>query len=151
LANVKFIDQQAREKLLAFYRLSDVSLVPLKRLPLFQKVLPSKLFELMGNRCALICSVDGEAAQLVERAGGGLCIEPENEVALVGAILRLQQDETLRRQMSERGRAFVLKHYLREQLAARYVAALEQFAHSPRHHKLPIKEENLPLPQARPE
>ena len=144
LTNVTFIDQQPRDRLLAFYRASDVSLVPLKRLPLFQKVLPSKLFELMGNGCPLICSVAGEAAQLVERAGGGLCIEPENVFELVAAIKCLRDDAVLRQQLSERGRAFVLTHYLRETLAARYVAALRaRFAPPPDE----VDEHVLPLPQ----
>jgi glycosyltransferase involved in cell wall biosynthesis len=151
LTNVMFVDQQARDRLLAFYRLSDISLVTLKRLPLFQKVLPSKLFELMGNGCPLICSVEGEAAQLVERAGGGLCIEPESVPELVAAIEQLRNDGRLRQQMSERGRAFVLQHYLREQLAARYVTALEQCMQWPRRDKLQVEEKTLPLPQARPE
>jgi glycosyltransferase involved in cell wall biosynthesis len=151
LTNVLFVDQQSRERLLAFYRLSDVSLVPLKRLPLFQKVLPSKLFELMGNGCPLICSVEGEAAQLVKRAGGGLCIDPENVCALVAAIKRLQNDATLRQQMGERGRAFVLQHYLRERLAARYAMALERCVQPIHQGELQVKERNMPLPQARPE
>ena len=126
LANVRFIDQQPRDRLLAFYRASDVSLVPLRNLPLFQKVLPSKLFELMGNGVPLICNVAGEAAQLVERARGGLCIEPESVEAWVKAIERLRDDEPLRRQLGEQGKAFVLSHYLRETLALRYVAALQE-------------------------
>ena len=131
LTNVQFVDQQPRDRLLAFYRASDVSLVPLRNLPLFQKVLPSKLFELMGNGVPLICNVAGEAAQLVERAQGGLCIEPENVEAWVKAIEQLRDDESLRRQLGEQGKAFVLAHYLREKLALRYVAALqERFAPS---------------------
>ncbi len=126
LTNVRFIDQQPRDRLLAFYRASDVGLVPLKNLPLFQKVLPSKLFELMGNGVPLICNVAGEAAQLVERAGGGLCIVSENVEAWVGAIEQLRDDEPLRRRLGERGKVFVLAHYLRETLALRYVGALQE-------------------------
>ena len=48
LTNLTFLDQQSREQLLGYYRASDVSLVPLRRLTIFRKVLPSKLFELMG-------------------------------------------------------------------------------------------------------
>jgi glycosyltransferase involved in cell wall biosynthesis len=71
LGNVTFLSEQPRDELLSFYRASNVGLVPLRRLPIFTKVLPSKLFELMGSGCAIICSVEGEAASLVEKAGGG--------------------------------------------------------------------------------
>jgi glycosyltransferase involved in cell wall biosynthesis len=37
LRNVTFLGQQPRETLLAFYRASDVSLVPLKKLPILRR------------------------------------------------------------------------------------------------------------------
>lgn len=124
LSNVTFLNAQARDTLPAFYRASDVSLVPLKRLPLFKKVLPSKLFELMGTGCPIICSVEGEAAQLVNHSEAGLCIEPESETALLEAIQRLRYEPELRWQMSQNGPRFVKANYLRTMLAEKYVAAL---------------------------
>lgn len=124
LPNVTFLGEQPRERLLAFYRASDVSLVPLRRLEIFKKVLPSKLFELMGVGSPIVCSVDGEAAALVRRAGAGLCIEPEHVDALVGAITRLHADAGLRSQLAENGKRFVKVHYLRSMLAERYLDAL---------------------------
>jgi glycosyltransferase involved in cell wall biosynthesis len=124
LTNISFIDEQPRERLLDFYRASDVSVVPLKRLPIFRKVLPSKLFELMGVGCAMICSVEGEAASLVRRASAGLCIEPENAEALIEAIVRLRDDDAMRKQLGENGKQFVKTHYLRSDLAEKYLDAL---------------------------
>jgi len=128
LSNVTFIDEQPREKLLAFYRASDLSLVPLKRLPIFRKVLPSKLFELMGAGCPIICGVEGEAARLVERSEAGICIEPENAGALVDAILSLRDDPALRSRMSGNGQDFVRANYLRSTLASRYLDRLDGVA-----------------------
>lgn len=125
LANITFIDEQPRERLLAFYRASDVGIVPLKQLPIFKKVLPSKLFELMGTGCPVICSVAGEAARLVQVAEAGLCIEPENKQALFEAIKYLRADAALRQQLSANGRQFVRTHYLRSTLAEKYLSALE--------------------------
>ena len=128
LPNVTFIDAQPRERLLSFYRASDVSLVPLRRLPLFKKVLPSKLFELMGNGCPIICSVEGEAAALVERAQAGLCIEPESVEALLAAIQRLHNDAPLRCQLGANGKQFVTTYYLRSMLADNFLSALADVA-----------------------
>ncbi len=125
LSNTTFINEQPRERLLSFYHASNVSVVPLRRLPIFKKVLPSKLFELMGVGCPVICSVEGEAAALVTDAESGLCIEPENVGALVEAILRLRGDRELRARMSENGRSFVKTRYLRSALAEKYLDALE--------------------------
>ncbi|NDD64042.1 MAG: glycosyltransferase, partial [Acidobacteria bacterium] len=109
---------------LAFYRASDVGLVTLRRLPIFTKVLPSKLFELMGAGCPIICSVEGEAAQLVERAGAGICIEPENPEALREAILRLRARPAERQTMGRSGEVFARTNYSRDALAKRYLEAL---------------------------
>lgn len=125
LRNVTFLDEQTRQRLLGFYRASDVSLVPLKRLPIFRKVLPSKIFELMGTGCPVICSVEGEAAKLVASAEAGLCIEPESSDALVAAINRLRAEPGLREQMSASGQHFVKAYYLRSMLAEKYLDVIE--------------------------
>jgi glycosyltransferase involved in cell wall biosynthesis len=122
--NVTFLAEQPRQQLLAFYHASNVSLVPLRRLPIFTKVLPSKLFELMGVGCPLICSVEGEAAALVQRAAAGLCIEPENAEALVAAIQRLRAEPEFARQLGVNGERFVKTYYLRSVLAEAYLDAL---------------------------
>lgn len=124
LGNVTFIDEQPRAELPAFYRASDVSLVPLRKLPLFKKVLPSKLFELMGAGCPIICSVEGEAANLVRRARAGLCIEAENRDSLVAAILSVRAEPELRRQLGLNGRRFAETHCLRSALAEDYLHTL---------------------------
>lgn len=139
LNNVTFLSEQPREKLLAFYRASDASLVPLRRLDIFKKVLPSKMFELMGVGSPIICSVEGEAAALLRRAGAGLCIEPENAEALVDAILRLKNNDDLAERFSESGMQFVKAHYLRSVLAERYIDALESIIDWPVGHNSSVK------------
>ncbi|MGH7810356.1 MAG: glycosyltransferase, partial [Candidatus Binatia bacterium] len=91
----------------------------------FKKVLPSKLFELMGAGCPVICSVEGEAARLVERAEAGLPIESENVEALIEAIKQLRSDAELRGRMSANGQRFVTTNYLRSTLAEEYLDALK--------------------------
>jgi glycosyltransferase involved in cell wall biosynthesis len=131
LQNVTFIDEQPRSRLLAFYRASDVSIVPLKRLPVFKTALPSKLFELMGAGCPIICSVEGEAAELVSRAEAGICIEPENPEILIETINRLRSEPALRGQLSDNGKNFVKAHYLRSALAEKYLDALGWVVNDP--------------------
>lgn len=125
LENVTFLREQPRERLMGFYRASDLSMVPLRRLPIFRKVLPSKIFELMGAGAPIVCSVEGEAAQLVRSAAAGECLPPENAGALVAAIRGLREDEGRRRSFGENGKRFVKEHYLRSALAERYIDALK--------------------------
>ncbi|MFN0124191.1 MAG: glycosyltransferase family 4 protein [Blastocatellia bacterium] len=126
LENVIFLAEQPREKLTAFYRASDVSLVPLRRLDVFKKVLPSKMFELMGTGAPIICSVEGEAAALLQRAGAGVCIEPENADALATAIRDMMDDPAKRRRYIAQGLEFVRTHYLRSALAEKYADSLQK-------------------------
>jgi hypothetical protein len=71
LSNVHFVGEQPRERVPSYIATSDVSLVPLRRKPLFTKVLPSKIFEIMGCARPLILGVDGEARTAVETARPG--------------------------------------------------------------------------------
>jgi glycosyltransferase involved in cell wall biosynthesis len=126
LDNVHFVGVQPRERVPAYLATSDVSLVPLRRKPLFQKVLPSKLFEIMGCSRPVILGVEGEAREAVERAGAGLCVTPEDPEALTRAILTLYRDPQLADEMGRRGCGFVRRNYSREHLAARYLELLHR-------------------------
>ena len=137
LQNITFLNEQPREQLLSFYRASNVSLVPLRDLPIFKTVLPSKIFELMGTGCPIICSVQGEAQALIERANAGLCIAPEDVEALVNAIRQLQSDKALQSSLAANGEKFVRLHYLRSNLAAKYIEEVSKIA-------LPVKSTATP-------
>lgn len=126
LPNVHFLGQQPRESAVGFYRASDVCIVPLRDLPMFRKVLPSKIFEILGCGVPLICSVPGQAGALVERSGGGLVVPPEDADALVDAIRTLHAKPERRKAMGRGGRAFVLREHLRPNLAQRMAAVLEK-------------------------
>ncbi len=86
LANLRFLDQQPREKIPAFISASDACLVLLKKTDVFKTVIPTKMLEFMSCARPVILGVDGQARQIVEEAGAGLVIEPENAEALVAAI-----------------------------------------------------------------
>ena len=96
LTNVCFIDQQPKDRVPLFYAACDLGLVPLRNTPLFQDVLPSKIFEFLAMERPILLSVDGQARQLVEASGGGVFVPPEDPVALGEAIGRLGRGESSR-------------------------------------------------------
>ncbi|HZM14533.1 MAG TPA: glycosyltransferase family 4 protein [Candidatus Krumholzibacteria bacterium] len=126
LPNVHFLGVQPRERIPYYLATSDVSLVPLRRKELFQKVLPSKLFEIMGCSRPVILGVEGEAQIAVERAEAGLCVAPEDPQQLAEAILTLFQDPALADRLGRNGRSYVRRHYCRDRLAGAYFALLRQ-------------------------
>jgi glycosyltransferase involved in cell wall biosynthesis len=124
LDNVHFVGVQPRERVPSYIATSDVSLVPLRRKPLFEKVLPSKIFEIMGCARPLILGVEGEARVAVQDADAGLCVQPEDPSALREAILTLYRDPDRAEAMGRNGRRFVQRNFSRAELADRYFDVL---------------------------
>ncbi len=100
----------------------------LRDAPLFQEVLPSKIFEYFGMERAILLNVAGEARQVVEAARGGVYVPSGDVPALVRAIRELARQRTELDAMGRRGRQFVLKHFDRRVLAKRYLDVLESVA-----------------------
>lgn len=128
LSNVVMLDQQAKEKMPELWSLSSVSLVLLKKSELFKTVLPSKIFESMAMEKPVILGVEGESAELVMSAGGGICIQPESSKDLVIQILKLYRDPTLRQKLGSSGRQYVLEHFDRQVLAKRFADVMKLVA-----------------------
>lgn len=124
LPNVQFIDAQPKARVPSFYAACDLGLVPLRRASLFQDVLPSKIFEYLAMERPIVLSVGGDAKQLVEAAGAGEYVPPEDPEALALAVRRLAEDPERRAAMGRRGREYVLAHFDRSRLAERYLGIL---------------------------
>ena len=121
LNNIQFFDQQPREQIAQFYAACDIGLVCLRDTELFQEVLPSKIFEYLGMARPVLVSVRGEARELVESAGAGEYVPPEQPVALAEAILRSANDPERLTAMGKAGRKYVTRFFDRRVLANQYV------------------------------
>ena len=124
-SNIRFLSQQPRERIPAYISAADLCLVMLKKTELFKTVIPTKLLEYMACERPVIVAVDGQARQIVEEAGAGIFVEPENSQALVKAILDLAEDPERRRQMGTSGRQYIVNRLSREKTAQDYITVLE--------------------------
>jgi colanic acid biosynthesis glycosyl transferase WcaI len=125
LTNVRFLDQQPREKIPSYISASDACLVLLKKTEVFKTVIPTKMLEFMSCARPVILGVDGQARQIIEEAGAGIVIEPENAAALVAAISQLSSNRELGAAMGQKGREHILRNFSRHSTAERYVTLLE--------------------------
>jgi colanic acid biosynthesis glycosyl transferase WcaI len=125
LDNVKFLDQQAREKIPAFISASDACLVLLKKTEIFKTVIPTKMLEFMSCERPVILAVDGQARRILEDAGAGLVIEPENSRALVQSVKQLMADLDLGIALGRKGREYIQKNFSRAHTAAKYIDVLQ--------------------------
>ncbi len=126
LTNIQFLGQQPRERIPAYVSAADVCLVMLKKTELFKTVIPTKLLEYMACERPVIVAVDGQARQIVEEAGAGVFVEPENSQALVKAVLDLAEDPEHRRQMGASGRQYIVNRFSREKTARDYITVLDE-------------------------
>jgi glycosyltransferase involved in cell wall biosynthesis len=131
LTNVRILDQQPRDKIPAFISASDACLVLLKKTDIFKTVIPTKMLEFMSCARPVILGVDGQARQIIDEAGAGLVIEPENAVALAQAIKRLEQDPANGRALGQKGRKFILQRFSRASTAEKYIDVLEALIRNP--------------------
>ena len=125
LQNVKFVDQQPREKIPSFILASDTCLVLLKKSEVFKTVIPTKMLEFMSCARPVILGVDGQARQILEAASAGIAIEPESPEALAVAIQTLYENKGLGCSLGRQGRGYILENCSRASTAERYVKVME--------------------------
>ena len=128
LDNVRFVDQQQREKIPAYISASDACLVLLKKTELFKTVLPTKMLEFMACGRPVILGVDGHARQVLEQAKAGVSVEPEDAGALGEAVMRLAADPVLGETMGRNGRQHVLRYFSRRDSAKLYLELLQDLS-----------------------
>ena len=125
LSNMRFVGQQPREKIPDFISVSDACLVLLKKSELFKTVIPTKMLEFMSCERPVILGVDGQARKIIDQAGAGVYVEPENVAALVQVIAQLGANPVLRETLGRNGRRYVIEHFSRQQKAKAYIDVLE--------------------------
>jgi len=102
----------------------DVVVLPSRTRPHWKEQFGRALVEAMACGVPVIGSTCGEIPHVIGDAG---LIFPEGDVdALRAALLRLQRDDELRRDLAMRGRARVLAHYTQKQIATETVAVYRE-------------------------
>jgi len=111
LPNVKFLGFRPVTEMPRFFSLAGASIVPLKKLKLFEGARPSKMFPAMGCAVPIIYSGEGEAVALITEAKAGLTVEPENPEALAAAIREMYNLPEHGKSLGRNGREYVEKNY----------------------------------------
>ena len=119
--NLIFVDMQPAERLSEVLAAADVHLVLLKR-GLAHSSVPSKTYSILAAGRPVLAGVDqgSEVATLVQRAGAGLALPPEDAEALTKAVLRLHAEPDQLDRMGRAGRDFVESSASPSAIAAAY-------------------------------
>jgi colanic acid biosynthesis glycosyl transferase WcaI len=93
------------------YSLATASVAVLRNIEVARQMRLSKIFPSLSCGVPVLYSGLGEAAEVLEANGCGIAVPPENPADLAEAVLRVTDDEELRREMGRRGRDLVEKEY----------------------------------------
>jgi glycosyltransferase involved in cell wall biosynthesis len=116
----------------AVQALWDVALVPLRNIPLFDGARPSKMFELMAGGIPFVFCGRGEGAELARASGGARVVPPEKPDVLAETIRQLAfLPPAERRQLGDRGCAFVAARFDRARIAETLLAELGKVLEAP--------------------
>jgi colanic acid biosynthesis glycosyl transferase WcaI len=131
LTNVVFAQRQEKAAMPRYWSLCDASLVHLRAAPLFETVIPSKIFEAMAVGLPTIYAAPrGEGSRIVEQHDAGIVVPPMDAAALAAACLLLAHDGALRdRLASAAARAAPL--YSRSRQAQDSLAVLQRACSAP--------------------
>jgi colanic acid biosynthesis glycosyl transferase WcaI len=132
LDNVRFVDFQPRERLADVLAAGDIHVVPLRR-GLARSSVPSKAYSILAAGRPVVASVDEgtEVARVVEKAGAGLAVPPDDPEAFAAALTALLDDPARARAMGAAGRTFVERWASPAVVAGRYEALFQELASRP--------------------
>jgi len=124
-SKILFIDALPRDKIKDIYRLSDILFLQLKDLIIFNRTIPSKIFEYLGSGLPIIYGLNGIAANILKDSGNGIKIKQENSEDLATAIRTIKIKYDFYLIWAKKGKEFVAKYYMRDKIMQDYIEAIE--------------------------
>jgi colanic acid biosynthesis glycosyl transferase WcaI len=126
-ANVRFVDMQPKDRLPELLAAADIHVVPLRR-GLARSSVPSKMYSILASGRPIVASVDPgtEVATVVERAGAGIAVPPDDAEAFTKALARLVADRDEAERMGRAGRSFVERWASPSAIAEQYETLFDE-------------------------
>ncbi|UCG61402.1 MAG: glycosyltransferase family 4 protein [Candidatus Zixiibacteriota bacterium] len=127
LKNVGFFGLQPLDTIPYFLQSADVLVHSMKDVPVTKGSLPTKLFEYMASGKPIIYgSLEGEAVEELEKAGGALAFRADDPGRLCELILKLRSGEIDGGYLGRKYHEHVTRHHCREIWADRYLMLLNK-------------------------
>ncbi|HRO75012.1 MAG TPA: glycosyltransferase family 4 protein [Crocinitomicaceae bacterium] len=125
LQNVLLLPPVGKSEMPFVLKEVDVALVPLKKLELFQGAIPSKIFEALAMKKALLLGVEGEAKHhFIDKANAGLAYTPEDVQDLVNKMNLMASEPDKIALFGENGRNYVAEYFNRNKIAQEFITVL---------------------------
>jgi glycosyltransferase involved in cell wall biosynthesis len=91
---------------------------------MFHTTYPNKVFDYMAAGRPTVLAIGGVIRDVIEQAGGGICVSPGDSQAIADAIRYLRNHSEEARQMGDAARTYVTEHFNRDDHADLLEAAL---------------------------
>ena len=121
IKNVRFLDSVPKAEVFRYILASEMGASVLKRVDTFKTVYSNKTFDYMSCKKPILMAIDGVSRELVEAAGAGVYVEPENAAEYNRVIRQYLNDPERLKREGESGYRFARQNFDREVLANRYL------------------------------
>jgi colanic acid biosynthesis glycosyl transferase WcaI len=126
LNNVTFHGQVPLEAMPAFVSISEMGIVTLRKSQVMAGARPAKAFVMMAGGKPIVLAAEGEAARLIQSAGAGIVVPPEDHESIANAIRSLVQHPRVAADMGASGRRFVISNFQWSSLVRNWIAELSE-------------------------
>ncbi len=121
ITNVRFLDSVPKAEVFCYILASEMGASILKRVDTFKTVYSNKTFDYMSCKRPILMAIDGVSRELVEAAGAGTYVEPENTGEYNRIIREYLKDPQRLVREGESGYRFAKENFDREVLAKKYL------------------------------
>lgn len=128
LGNVLFAGAHPKHEMPGFLACADACVAVLQNIRMFRMTYPNKVFDYLAAERPVLLAIDGVIREVVEEAQAGIFISPGDPKALADAVRYLADHAQEGKEMGQRGRAFVEKHFNRAQHRQQFALFLEAVA-----------------------
>lgn len=128
IGNVRFLDAVPKAEVFRYILASEMGASVLKRVDTFKTVYSNKTFDYMSCKRPILMAIDGVSRELLEDAGAGTYVEPEN-ISEYNRIIReyLAEPSRIERE-GESGYRYARENFDREVLAKKYIDQIAEIA-----------------------
>lgn len=122
--NIKIFNSKERSELLKEYDDADGFFVHLKNIPMFEKTIPSKIFEYVATKKPVVYGLNGVSKRIMDNLNAGFSFSAGDIESLEIALLKLK--DSLENSEWKYNENLMLKNeYLRSNLSKNFVSIIE--------------------------
>lgn len=129
-SKIIFEGWQTPKKLLNYFKISDVGIIPHLKSIQTDNSSPNKLFHYMLMERPIVATNCNSIQRIIEETKCGLIYENKNSHQLAEAVIKLYKSESLRQQMGANGKKAVMEKYNWEKTSRNLIKLYEKIENS---------------------